>query len=51
MFVKENPDRKKKKEKGNMLQNQNNFSNKKNSFIPQINSNLTTPLTSDSDLK
>ena len=37
--------------KGNMLYNQNNFSNKRNSFIPQINSNLTTPATSDLDLK
>ena len=34
-----------------MLYNQNNFSNKRNSFIPQINSNLTTPATSDPDLK
>ena len=33
--------------KGNMLCNQNNFSNKRNSFIPQINSNLATPATSD----
>ena len=37
--------------KGNMLYNQNNFSNKRNSFIPQINSNLTTPAKSDPDLK
>ena len=37
--------------KGNMLYNQNNFSNKRDSFIPQINSNLTTPVTSDPDLK
>ena len=37
--------------KGNMLYNQNNFSNKRNSFIPQINSNLATPGTSDPDLK
>ena len=37
--------------KGNMLYNQNNFSNKRDSFIPQINSNLTTPATSDPDLK
>ena len=37
--------------KGNMLYNQNNFSNKRNSFIPQINSSLTTPATYDPDLK
>ena len=37
--------------KGNMLYNQNNFSNKRNSFIPQINSNLATPGTSDPALK
>ena len=37
--------------KSNMLDNQNNFSNKRNSFIPQINSNLATPATSDLDLK
>ena len=37
--------------KSNMLYNQNNFSNKRDSFIPQINSNLTTPATSDPDLK
>ena len=37
--------------KGNMLYNQNNLSNKRNSFIPQINSDLATPLTSDPDLK
>ena len=37
--------------KGNMLYNQNNFSNKRDSFILQINSNLTTPATSDPDLK
>ena len=37
--------------KGNMLYNQNNFSNKRNSFITQINSNLATPATSDPDLK
>ena len=37
--------------KGNMLYNQNNFSNKRNSFIPQMNSNLTTPATPDPDLK
>ena len=36
---------------GNMLYNQNNFSNKTNSFIPQINSNLTAPATFDPDLK
>ena len=34
-----------------MLYNQNNFSNKGDYFIPQINSNLTTPATSDPDLK
>ena len=37
--------------KGNMLYNQNNFLNKRNSFILQINSNLATPATSDLDLK
>ena len=37
--------------KSNMLYNQNNFSNKRDSFIPQINSNLTTPATSDPNLK
>ena len=37
--------------KGNILCNQNNFSNKTNTFIPQINSNLKTPATSDPDLK
>ena len=37
--------------KGKTLYNQNNFSNKRNSFIPQINSNLATPATSDPDLK
>ena len=37
--------------KVNMLYNQNNFSNKWNSFIPQIISNLATPATSDPDLK
>ena len=37
--------------KGNMLYNQNNFSNERNSFIPQITSNLTTPATTDPDLK
>ena len=36
--------------KGNMLYNQNNFSNKRNFFIPQINSELATPVTSDPDL-
>ena len=34
-----------------MLYNQNNFSNKRNSFIPQINSDLATPATSNPDLK
>ena len=34
-----------------MLYNQNNFSNKSNSFIPQFGSNLTTPATSDPALK
>ena len=37
--------------KGNMIYNQNNFSNERNSFIAQITSNLTTPATSDPDLK
>ena len=37
--------------KGNMLYNQNIFSNKKNSFILQINNDLATPVTSASDLK
>ena len=37
--------------KGNILCNQNNFSNKTNTFIPQINSNLKTPATYDPDLK
>ena len=37
--------------KGNMLYNQNNYSNKRNSFILKININLTTPATSDPDLK
>ena len=37
--------------KGNILYNQNNFSNKRDSFILQINSNLTTPATSDPDLR
>ena len=35
----------------NLLYNQNNFSNERISFIPQITSNLTTPATSDPDLK
>ena len=34
-----------------MLYNQNNFSNKSNSFIPQVNSDLATAATSDPDLK
>ena len=34
-----------------MLYSQNNVSNKRDSFIPQINSNLTTPAISDPDLK
>ena len=34
-----------------MLFNQNNFPNKRNSLIPQINSNLATPATSNPDLK
>ena len=34
-----------------MLYNQNHFSNKRNSFIPQFNSNLATSVTSDPDLK
>ena len=34
-----------------MLYNQNNFSHKRNSFFPQINSDLATPATSDPDLK
>ena len=37
--------------KGNMSYNQTKFSNESNSFIPQITSNLTTPATSDPDLK
>ena len=37
--------------KVNMLYNQNNFSNERNSFIPQITSNLTTPAITDPDLK
>ena len=37
--------------KGNMLYSQNNFSNERNSFLPQVTSNLTTPATSDPDLK
>ena len=34
-----------------MSYNQTKFSNESNSFIPQITSNLTTPATSDPDLK
>ena len=34
-----------------MLYNQNHFSNKRNSFIAQFNSNLATSVTSDPDLK
>ena len=34
-----------------MSYNQNKFSNESNSLIPQITSNLTTPATSDPDLK
>ena len=34
-----------------MLKNQNNFSNKTNSIIPEMNSDLPTPVTSDTDLK
>ena len=37
--------------KGNMLYSQNDFSNKRNSFIPQFDSDLTARATSDSDLK
>ena len=37
--------------KGNLLYNQNNFSNERISCIPKITSNLTTPATSDPDLK
>ena len=37
--------------KGNLLYNQNNFANKRISCTPQITSNLTTPATSDPDLK
>ena len=37
--------------KDNMSYNQNKFSNESNSLIPQITSNLTTPATSDPDLK
>ena len=37
--------------KGNTLYNQNNFSNKKNSFNPQINRDLATPATFDPGLK
>ena len=36
---------------GNILYSQNSFSNKTNSFIPQINTNLKIPATSDPDLK
>ena len=36
---------------GKTLYNQNNFTNKRNSFIPRINSDLATPETSDPDLK
>ena len=36
---------------GNMLKNQNNFSNKRNSFIPQIKNEIATPVTFDPDLK
>ena len=34
----------------NILHSQNNFSNKNNSFIPQINSDLATPAAFDPDL-
>ena len=37
--------------RGNMLKNQNNFSSKSNSFIPQIDNDLATPTTYDPDLK
>ena len=37
--------------KGYMFYNQNNFSNKRNYFIPQIDSDLGTPATSNSDLE
>ena len=37
--------------KRNMLYNQNHFSNKRNSFIRQINGNLATPATSNPDLE
>ena len=37
--------------KSNMLYNQNNFSKKRNSFIPQINNEIATLATSDFDLK
>ena len=37
--------------KGNMLKNQNNFSNKSNTLIPQMNNDLAPPATSDPDLK
>ena len=36
--------------RANMLHSQNNFSNKNNSFIPQINSDLATPAAFDPDL-
>ena len=36
---------------GNLLYNQNNFSNERISCIPQITSNLPIPATSDPDLK
>ena len=35
--------------KANMLNKQNSFSNKNNSFISQIISDLATPVTSDND--
>ena len=34
-----------------MLYSQNDFSNKRDSFIPQFNSDLTIRAASDSDLK
>ena len=34
-----------------MIYNRNNFSNKRNYFIPQIDSDLRTPTTSNSDLE
>ena len=37
--------------KNNILKNQNNFSNKTNSIIPEMNNDLPTPVTSDTDLK